>query len=176
MKTMTRRARALLAAVASFAAVLLMSAGAASAASYAPSTGSSSGAGSLNVGTHQPTVGGSLAVSGTNCNPNSTVSISLDNGRFPLGTAPTDASGRYSTTVTLPSGLTGTHTVTVVGAACAATEGITIQAASSGGGGGGGALAGTGVAVVGIAALGVVLLIGGGLMLLAGRRRRAQHI
>ena len=34
---------------------------------------------------------------------------------------------------------------------------------------------GTGVAVVGIGALGVVLLVGGGMMLLAGRRRTSNH-
>ncbi len=142
------------------------------------------GATSPVVTTQTPTVGSQLGVSGQACAPNETLTLSL--GQATLGTTVTDASGAYSTTVTLPSGVTGPQVITVKGSqGCFGTEALVISAASGGGngggngsgsgsgsGGGGGSLASTGVAVAGIGAVGVVLLVGGGLMLLAGRRRK----
>jgi len=125
------------------------------------------------VSTQTPTAGGQLTLSGQGCAANETLTLTLDTGDV-LGTTTTDSTGAYSTSVTLPSGVTGHHTITVSGSAgCSGTAGVEIQASGGGGGGGsGGGLAGTGVAVIGIGALGVVLLVGGALMLMAGRRRR----
>jgi hypothetical protein len=151
-------------------------------AGAAPPPGSSTGSGTSPVVTTQtPPAGGQLGVSGQGCGPFETIDISLDNGAFPLGTTQTDSSGAYDTTVTLPDGVTGPHTLSVVGetSGCSGALALNITAAGSGGGGGtsgggGGSLASTGVAVAGIGAVGLVLLVGGGLMLLAGRRRKAS--
>ena len=131
------------------------------------------GRASLMVSTQSPAEGGQLTVSGTGAAPNETLTLTLDTGAV-LGTTTADSTGAFSTTVTLPSGVTGHHIITVSGSAgYLGTEAVDIQASGGGGsGGGGGGLAGTGVAVIGIGALGVVLLVGGALMLMAGRRRR----
>jgi hypothetical protein len=159
LKTFKRQACAMLATMGLLVSVFAL---APSASAYPDDTGG------VSVGTTSPSAGGSLPISGTNCRPDSVVTLTLDTGTV-LGTATTDANGNYTTTVQLPSGVTGQHNITVSGAQCAATAGVTIQAV---GGGSSGGLAGTGVAVVGIGVLGVVLLIGGGLMLFAGRRRK----
>jgi hypothetical protein len=121
------------------------------------------GAGGVTVSDPTPPEGGSITVSGQGCTPGATISVSLDNGST-LATTTADSSGAYSVVVTLPSGVTGHHEITVSGAGCSGVEAIDIQS---------GGLATTGVAVIGIGAVGVVLLVGGGLMLLAGRRRKS---
>lgn len=122
-----------------------------------------SGAGGVTVSDPTPPAGGSITVSGQGCTPGATITVSLDNGST-LATAKADSSGAYSVVVTLPSGVTGHHNITVNGAGCSGVLAIDIQS---------GGLATTGVAVIGIGAVGVVLLVGGGLMLLAGRRRKS---
>jgi hypothetical protein len=124
----------------------------------------------VSVSTTTPAPGGSLTVSGTSCTPGADITISLD-GTTVLKTTTADGTGAYSVGVTIPAGTsTGSHTINVEGAGCSGVEAITVTAS------GGGGLAGTGVAVIGIGALGVVLLVGGGLMLLAGRRRRVTTL
>ncbi len=131
------------------------------------------------VTTQTPPEGGQVGVSGQGCAPGETIDISLDNGAFDLGSTTTDSTGAYNTTVTLPAGVTGVHTINVIGesSGCSGAAAINIGAVGSGGGSGGesggGGLASTGVAVAGIGAVGLVLLVGGGLMLMAGRRRKA---
>jgi hypothetical protein len=120
------------------------------------------GAGGVTVSDPTPPEGGSITISGQGCTPGATITITLDNGDT-LATTKADSSGAYSVVVKLPSGVTGHHTITVSGAGCSGVVGINIQS---------GGLATTGVAVIGIGAVGVVLLVGGGLMLLAGRRRK----
>jgi uncharacterized membrane protein len=164
--TMMTRTFAALAAVGALFAAMLMLAGGANAASVAPPPGG--GTGGVHITNPSPQPGGTVTVSGQNCDVNSPVTVSFDGTQIGSGT--TDGSGNYSITVTIPSDASpGHHTITVTGASCSGTLGIEVVAPSSANGGG--SLAGTGVAVVGIGALGVVLLVGGGMMLLAGRRR-----
>jgi hypothetical protein len=169
MKTITMRIIASVAAVGAALAAMLLVATGASAQSTAPAPG---GVGGVHVTNPHPHAGGSITVSGTKCTPGATVTVKLD-GSTTLGSGTTDSSGAYSIPVTIPSSTSpGHHTISVVGGNCAGSGvlGIEVLAPS-----GSGNLAGTGVAVVGIGAVGVVLLIGGGLMLLAGRRRAATH-
>lgn len=129
----------------------------------------------LSVSTQNPTEGASLGVSGAGYGANEQVNLTLQSATYNLGSAMTDGSGSFSTTVTLPAGVTGTHTIVGVGATYAdvASVGIVISAATGGGGGGGGGgLPNTGAAVMGLGGVGVALLLGGGLMLLAGKRRK----
>lgn len=144
--------------------------GAASASAYPAGTGATL---SLNVTTM--TQGGSITAFGAHFN--GTVTLTGHPGAVPLGTATADASGSFTTTFTVAAASfsVGAHSVTATDAAGdSATANFTVTAAgTTPGGGGGGGLATTGVAVIGIGALGVLLLIGGGMMLLAGRRRKA---
>jgi hypothetical protein len=134
----------------------------------APFTVTSKAAGGVTVSNPTPTAGGSITVSGQGCTPDATITVTLD-GTTPLGTTTASDTGAYSVRVKIPSDTSpGSHQIVVEGAGCSGTLGITVQAP--------GGLAGTGVAVIGIGALGVVLLVGGGLMLLAGRRRRVTSL
>lgn len=171
MKTLTRLAAAVIA-VGAVLTGLLIFAGTANAATTGPGTPTSpgpGGSGVLSVSDTTPSEGGSITISGTGCNPGATVTATLHSDPYFLGSTTAGSDGSFSITAQLPSGVTGSHTIVVNGAGCSGVEGINILAASSGN------LAGTGVAVVGIGALGVVLLVGGGLMLLAGRRRAGTH-
>jgi hypothetical protein len=118
------------------------------------------------------------------------VALSLQSGTASLSSVTADANGNFSTTVALPSGIDGTHTIVAAQGGVTATVGVTIDCGGSGAGGvnvgtgtggsgtGGsgtsGGLSNTGVAVIGIGSLGVILLIGGGVLLLAGRRHRVS--
>jgi hypothetical protein len=124
----------------------------------------------------QARAGGTIVVHGQGCVPGGTVKVFFDGTLIGSGTA--NAAGRYNIKVTIPSNASpGSHTITVSGpgANCSGVEGISVTAPGSGGGSNSGGLASTGVAVVGIGALGAVLLIGGGMMLLAGKRRNSKH-
>jgi len=122
--------------------------------------------------------GGSVIVTGENFTPNSNVVLTLTSVQVPLGTVHTDSNGEFTAQITIPSTEpTGQHTVealdTPTGDVATATLTVVAGGGTGGGTGGtGGGVAETGVAVIGIGALGVVLLIGGGLMLMAGRRRK----
>lgn len=132
------------------------------------------------VSDQTPVAGSTITVSGSGFLAGETVDCVLHSAAVDLGSAQADANGNVSLVVTLPTGVTGAHTIVLTGETSGRTVSIpiTIQAASAGGsggsggsGGGGGGLASTGVAVLGIGGLGVVLLIGGGFLLLAGKRR-----
>jgi hypothetical protein len=134
----------------------------------------------LSVSDQTPALGGTLTVTGANYLPGAVVTLTLHTVVSTLGTATPDASGAFSTSVTLPAGVAGAHTIVGAGSVPNDTASVAIVIGGSGaggvsvGGGSGGGLAATGVAVIGIGALGVVLLIGGGVLLLAGKRRRVS--
>jgi hypothetical protein len=88
-----------------------------------------------------------------------------------LGTAHTDANGGFSKSITVPNVALGAHSI--VGVDTVTPESASAAYTVTGGGtGSGGGIANTGVAVIGLGAIGGVLLTGGALMLLAGRRRK----
>jgi hypothetical protein len=130
----------------------------------------------LSVSSQTVVEGGTFVLTGAGFCASESVGVNLHTTTYPLTSAHTDSAGSFSVTETLPQGVLGVHTVTATGVTCgrSASVTITIVAASTGGGGGGGGLASTGVAVIGIGALGLILLVGGGLMLLAGKRRKVS--
>lgn len=178
--TITRATAALMAIGALFAAMLLLAGG----SSAAPNGGSTcsypactpSPSPSVHV-SGQLRAGGTIVVHGEGCAPGGAVKVFFDGTLIGSGTA--NAAGRYNVKATIPSNASpGSHTITVSGpgANCSGVEGVSVSASGSGGGNSSsGGLASTGVAVVGIGALGAVLLIGGGMMLLAGKRRNSKH-
>lgn len=125
--------------------------------------------------------GSTIGVQGFNYAANETVT--LHSAESTLGTARTDATGHFSTSVTLTNGVTGQQTVVGTGATGdSASASILITTSGSGGGGTGGGgtggggtggLSNTGVAVLSIGGLGLLLLVGGAAMLFAGRRSNA---
>jgi hypothetical protein len=131
----------------------------------------------IELSTNTAPPGGSLNVTGQGFQPNSDVSLTLHSTPVSLGTAHTNGAGSFSQGVTIPASTTsGSHTITAVDAAGdTASASLTVTGSSGSSTPPSTGLAGTGVAVIGIGALGVVLLIGGGLMLLAGRRRKSMH-
>lgn len=146
---------------------MVMSAGAATADSTSSPGGSASG---VQVSPATPTPGATVHVRGHDCSSHARVTVYVD--RQPVTSGTTDANGSYDIPVTMPDDTAqGTHRLRVAGAGCAGSgvRGISVVAATDDGGSN---HTGTGVAVVGIGAVGVVLLVGGGTMLLAGRRRR----
>jgi len=85
--------------------------------------------GTINV---PPTVvvGGSVAVSGTSCGPNQTVTIKF-NG-VTVATATTDANGKFSTQFEVPAGTTpGVYTVTASNAVCNLAASIQVDPATA---------------------------------------------
>lgn len=166
-----RRFAALLIALALLIAALTLT----SPASAAPYTNQTT----VGVTDQTPCEGCSFTVSGDGFTPGERVRIVLDNGDF-LGTAVADSSGHFSFSVTLPSGLTGTHSIIATGETSGrtATSSVSISAPTSTGSASGSSsssgsgLAYTGFAVAGIGGIGVALLIGGGAMLLIGKRRK----
>ena len=174
--TITRATAALMAIGALFAAMLLLAGGSNAATTYPPPPPSSSSTSPVHV-SGQARAGGTIVVHGAGCVPGGTVQVFFDGTLIGSGTA--NAAGRYNIKATIPSNASpGSHTITVSGpgSSCSGVEGISVSASGSGGGNSSsGGLASTGVAVVGIGALGAVLLIGGGMMLLAGKRRNSKH-
>jgi hypothetical protein len=133
----------------------------------------------LSVSTTTPAVGATITVTGTDYGANETVELTLHTAVYTLGSAHTDASGGFTTSVTLPAGVSGTHTLVGTGMTSGGVASVTLVIGGSGTGGtggsnGGGGLSNTGAAVIGVGALGITLLIAGGFMLVAGRRRKAQ--
>lgn len=153
-----------------------------------------SNAPTLSVSSANPCVGARVKLTGTAFVPGSTVRITLNSKTYQLGSVTVEAGGTFSKTVTLPKGLTGTHTFTARGHATkdnknTATVSVKIGCTSGVGGvsagganpaggadpvsSGTGGLATTGVAVIGIGALGVAFLVAGFGLMLSARRRRA---
>jgi hypothetical protein len=168
---MSVRSRPILAALATIA-VALTAASFAGPASAAPYTRQPT----LSINVQTPAVGATVVLTGAGYLPAVQVTLTLHTAVTTLGFVTPDASGGFTKSVTLPAGVSGTHTIVGAGTGTNDTASVTITIGSStgggGSGGGGGGLSSTGVAVVSIGTVGVALLIGGGLMLLAGRRRR----
>lgn len=130
---------------------------------------------SIAVSDQNPPEGGTDGVTGSGWTPGDTVNLTLHTATYSLGSATVAADGTFSTTVDLPDGVTGNHTVVGTDPATGDTASADITIGGSGTGdtsGSSGGLSNTGVAVLSIGALGVVLLVGGGLLMLAGRRRK----
>ncbi len=62
-----------------------------------------------------PSVGGTDTVSGSGYDPNELVDLVLHSAPYNLGTARADSAGNFSTTVTLPAGVSGSHTIIATG-------------------------------------------------------------
>ncbi len=85
--------------------------------------------GTINV---PPTVvvGGNIAVSGTSCGPNQSVTIKF-NG-VTVATATTDADGKFATSFPVPAGTTpGVYTITASNAVCNLAASIQVDPASA---------------------------------------------
>jgi hypothetical protein len=135
---------------------------------------------SCSVNVSNPRAGGTITIRCIGAHHDVDLTIILHSRAVFLGTMTTDASGKASRSVTLPAGLTGHHTLIIhdpLGRTSAipltiSSSGTAGQATNTGTNGTGGTTAFTGVAVIGIGALGLVLLVGGGMVLLLGRRRK----
>jgi hypothetical protein len=159
----------------------LVAAPATSAAAYPPTT-----CATLSVSTTTPVAGATITVTGQNFNPNATIRLELHTTTYLLATVTSNSSGSFSTHVTLPSGVTGTHDLIAVGGTAGMPSGCPSQpvqvlqiqgAGTSGGGtgsGSGGGTAFTGVDVLAMIAGAAVLLAAGLLFARAGRRRRVR--
>ena len=175
-----KRLIAVMAALAALAIGVFAFSGAASA--YTPSGGTSA----LTISTTTPCAGCSVTISGSGFASGEKIGITEHSKVETLGSAVALSSGSFSATVTTASDLTGTHEIVALGASSGHRAVVTIDVpeasgtgTSSGSGSGsssGGGLASTGVAVIGIGAVGVVLLAGGGVMLMAGRRRSSANV
>lgn len=151
---------------------------AANATAYPPTT-----CPALSVSTTTPLAGESIVVSGTNFTPNTTIRIELHTAVTVLATVKSSAAGTFTTTVTLPAGVTGSHTIVAVGGGtegCPASP-ITIgiqtgPSSTSTGGPPNGPPAFTGVDVL-LLLLAAAVLLGAGIMFNRGgkRRRAAEH-
>jgi hypothetical protein len=77
---------------------------------YPPSTCST-----VSVSTTQPSVHGTVVVSGSNFEAGTTVTVELHTTVYVLGSATVQPDGTFSLTVTLPSGVSGAHHIVVTG-------------------------------------------------------------
>lgn len=161
--------------------IMIASVAFASSANAAPYTN----APSIAVSTTSPAEGSTITVTGTDFDANSTVNLTLYSQPYALGSVTTDSSGAFAASVTLPNGVTGSHTIVGQGPSSSASVSIEIysnsqgsgnasgnNAAGNNGSGSSGGLASTGFAVAGIGVVGLALLIGGSVLLLSGRRRK----
>jgi LPXTG-motif cell wall-anchored protein len=126
----------------------------------------------ISVSDQNPEQGASLTVTGSGFGASENVAIRV--GGINLATARTDASGAFTQSITLPSDLTGTQTVTGVGQTSGATASATITISATKAAGGGGGLPNTGAAILGTSLVAVVLLGLGGAMVMISRRRRVS--
>jgi hypothetical protein len=174
------RLRAVVAlAVAVFGSMLL--APAANAAPYPPTV-----CASLSVSTTNPLPGQEITVSGINFVANASVRLELHTTIYVLKTVTADADGSFSTTVKLPDGVTGTHTIVAATGAPNASDcpanpvqiiHIQLGGGSTSAGPGGGGTSFTGVDILAML-VGASALIGVGVALnRSGKRRRsiARH-
>jgi hypothetical protein len=168
------RFRAVLALAAAVIGALFLAPVAAGAAGYPPTT-----CATLSVSTTHPLPGEQITVSGTNFLPNASVRLELHSKTYDLKTVTTDASGSFTTQVTLPSGVVGTHQIvaaTGVPSTCP-TPTITLHIQKHGTEGstapprGPGGTSFTGVDVL-LIILVAVALIGAGMALMRGGKRK----
>jgi titin len=139
------------------------------------------------AGSTTPDPGETITISGTGFAPNSEVTIVIYSSPHSLGTVMTDQAGAFSKAVTIPSNLSGSHTITSMGidpdgASRVLALGVTIAGSTTTGGGGGsgggsGGLAITGAPIVTILLTGILLLASGFATRFAGRTgvRRGIH-
>lgn len=137
----------------------------------------------LTVSTTTPAPGQAFTVAGTNLVANEPITIDLD-GSTVLASLTTSAGGSFSTQVTLPGSVTGTHTISVAGdnSVCAATS-VTVSvqsgieaAATSQAQNQSQNLAGTGVDIaLGLVAAAGLLVVGIVLSRVARRRSASNH-
>jgi hypothetical protein len=129
----------------------------------------------VSVSNEAPAAGSSITFSGSGFTAGEKVTLKLDNG-FQFNSVFANASGAFSEIITLPAGVTGTHTIVATGTTSGRTASLKIQVggvgASAGTTSSGSGLAFTGADVIGIGALAVLLLLGGGLMRFARGRRK----
>ena len=116
-------------------------------------------------------VGDKVVVTGQGFTANKQATLTFHSNDVALGSVAISATGTFTDTITVPNVALGGHQVEALDQASNSTASAAFDVTGEGAGGGGG-LANTGVAVLGIASLGLVLLVGGGLMLMAGRRRK----
>jgi hypothetical protein len=140
---------------------------------YPPNAGAE-----LAVSTTNPQAGETITVSGAHFVPNASVRLELHTTVFVLKTVQADASGDFTTTVKLPDGVTGTHTIVAAtgvptsGHCATPTVTITIQGGSQPPGG----TSFTGVDVLAMV-LGAAVLLGVGIALnRSGKRRKPTYI
>jgi LPXTG-motif cell wall-anchored protein len=124
------------------------------------------------VSNEQPAEGASFTLTGVDFLPGETVQNVLHSNPYVLPSAVAGSDGSFSITVTLPSGFTGSHTISSTGATSGrvSTVPITIGGAASSSN----PLASTGSDVARIGAVAVLVLVAGGLALLVGRRRKTR--
>lgn len=132
----------------------------------------------LSVSTTSPCEGESLTVTGTDFVPGSTVQLTLQSTPTSLGSVVVNANGGFTTTVTLPAGVTGTHEIVAAGPPTRtnpnrASATITIRLCPVSAAKPPAPAAFTGVDIFGMVALVVVLLGIGGAFLYIGRRRKS---
>jgi hypothetical protein len=127
----------------------------------------------LSVSDTSPTCGETVTVSGSHYQPGETVTITQGGKSY---TVTADSTGSFTTSITIVCIGTSPGAITATGSSSGDVASLTLTNGGNNGGNnnGGGNLSTTGVAVIGIGALGVVLLVGGGLLLLAGRRRNTS--
>jgi hypothetical protein len=117
-----------------------------------------------------------VTLSGTGCEPGSTVSFSLEPGAILLGTTTADANGRYHHTSTFPQVGPGTYEITATCGPLRTTTQVTVSSpAPDRPSVTRPPLAVTGAQVLGLVSIGAALLAVGGAALAGGRRwRRAR--
>lgn len=122
--------------------------------------------------------GGTLGVSGSGYDPNSSANLQIFSTPADLATVTTDAQGRFSVTVTIPANtVPGRHTISGTGyrngAPYQLTADLTVTAAgASTARGDSGTLPRTGAFIAGLTAIGAALMGAGTIAVLAARRRR----
>ncbi len=122
-----------------------------------------------------PSAGGSVTVTGSGFAPNSDVDLFILSTPVLLGTFKADASGVVTAVVALPNGLTGDHTLRLVGVA-PSQDALSLEKAIKIGPTGAGALPTTGSDTWGTARTALIVLItGGALGTLAMVRRRTSR-
>lgn len=172
------RVRAILAlAAAGVAALLFAPIAQAAAPDYPPSI-----CATLSISTTTPLSGEQITVSGSDFKPNASVRLELHPDSVVLKTATTDSTGAFSTLVTLPSGLTGTHTIVAAtgffseGGTCPPPSiSIGIEGSSSSAGNGhNGGTSSTGEDILIMLAAAAVLIGAGVAFNRSGKRRRHQ--
>ena len=166
------RVRAILAlAVAAFGMFFFVPA--AGATAYPPTT-----CPSLSVSTTNPTPGETITISSSGLPPHSNVRIELHTDVVVLKTVETDANGSFTTTVTLPAGVTGTHTIVAVPdkpmAPGCPPPSVTINIQNGNPGGGGTSF--TGVDVLAMVLGAAALLAIGVALNRSGKRRKPTYI